>query len=273
MRKELILALFMLATVLLVLSCVPTKRTQHIISPDVALVVESRPASDDLEMDKPEIDMEEEVKEEVEQEIEKEEAVIKRKSADDYNNLGVSYKNKGKYDEAIVAYKQAIKINPDYGEAYNNLGSAYSELGMYKEAVGSYKKATNLIKPNHAGAHYNLGFAHLMLEDDDSALREYKILKTLNPEMADKLSQAAIQKAESDKNSRYKVQVGAFAILNNAKILIERLRDDYLYVHIEKEDNLNKVRIIGIKTRTEGNLIMNNIKHKFRIKPFMISAH
>ncbi|MGQ9746809.1 MAG: trypsin-like peptidase domain-containing protein [Candidatus Caldatribacteriaceae bacterium] len=38
-----------------------------------------------------------------------------------------------------------------------------------------------------AEAHYNLGVAYLLLNDRDSALEQYKILKNLDPEMADEL--------------------------------------------------------------------------------------
>jgi hypothetical protein len=36
-------------------------------------------------------------------------------------------------------------------------------------------------------AHYNLGLAYLITGDKGSALEEYKILKTLNAELANKL--------------------------------------------------------------------------------------
>jgi len=57
---------------------------------------------------------------------------------------------------------------------------------MYKEAIEAYKQAIR-ITPDLANAHYNLGVAYLILNDRGSALEEYKILKELNPEMANKL--------------------------------------------------------------------------------------
>ena len=57
---------------------------------------------------------------------------------------------------------------------------------MYKEAVESYKRAIR-IKPDYAEAHFNLGFTYFFLNDRGSALEEYKILKGLEPEKANKL--------------------------------------------------------------------------------------
>ena len=65
--------------------------------------------------------------------------------------LGLRYHNNGNYQKAIEAYKQAIKIKPDY-----------------------------------ALAHYSLGKAYLVTGDKGSALEEYNILKTLDADLAKK---------------------------------------------------------------------------------------
>lgn len=82
-------------------------------------------------------------------------------------------------DAGIVDYKKTA-------EYWFNLGVAYHESGMYKEAIESYKKAIR-IKPDDAEVHYYLGLAYLNLSDRGSALEEYKILKELDKEKANKL--------------------------------------------------------------------------------------
>ena len=57
---------------------------------------------------------------------------------------------------------------------------------MYKEARDSYKQAIR-IKPDNAKAHYNLGYTYVLLNDKASALEQYKILKNLDSELANKL--------------------------------------------------------------------------------------
>src|SRR5262249_53504121 len=39
-----------------------------------------------------------------------------------FSNLGVVLNDQGKLEEAIAAYRQAIRIKPDFAEAYSNLG-------------------------------------------------------------------------------------------------------------------------------------------------------
>jgi len=119
---------------------------------------------------------------------------IKESGLEDYintaiywNNLGVTYSKSGMNKEAIDAYKQAIRIDPDFADAHSNLGAAYGNLGKYKEAIRSFKQAIR-INPGYVKAHYNIGCVYLILSDKDSALEQYKILKRHDPEMANKLS-------------------------------------------------------------------------------------
>jgi tetratricopeptide (TPR) repeat protein len=62
----------------------------------------------------------------------------------------------------------------------------YSKLRRYREAIEAYKEAIR-IKPDFAEAHYNLGLTYLILGDKGSALDEYRILKDLDKDLANKL--------------------------------------------------------------------------------------
>ncbi len=57
---------------------------------------------------------------------------------------------------------------------------------MYKETIDAFKQAIR-IDPDYADAHYNLGYAYVSLNDRDFALEHYKILKNLNSELANEL--------------------------------------------------------------------------------------
>jgi tetratricopeptide (TPR) repeat protein len=103
-----------------------------------------------------------------------------------YCNLGIAYGEMGIYKKAIEAYKQAIELNHDNVDLFLNLGIAYGKSGMYKESTDALKEAVRIV-PDYAVAHYNLGFAYLALNDKNSAMNEYKILKDLDAEFADKL--------------------------------------------------------------------------------------
>ena len=102
-----------------------------------------------------------------------------------YSNLGNAYNNLGLYKDAIEAYKQAILINPD-DAPYYSLGRTYTLFGLYKDAIGAYKQAIS-IDPDYVYSHLGLGLTYLLIGDKNSALNEYKILKTLDINKANEL--------------------------------------------------------------------------------------
>ena len=59
-------------------------------------------------------------------------------------------------------------------------------LSSFTEAVEEYKQAIR-IKPDDAGTHYVMGLTYLLLGDRGGALDEYKILKDLDRDLANKL--------------------------------------------------------------------------------------
>jgi S1-C subfamily serine protease/Flp pilus assembly protein TadD len=103
-----------------------------------------------------------------------------------YNNLGVAYDKLGLYKDAIETFKQAIRIDPDHALAYCNLGIVYDKLGLYKDAIEAYKQAIR-IDPDDANSHFLLGGSYFLIGDKSSALNEYKILKELDIDLANKL--------------------------------------------------------------------------------------
>jgi len=77
-----------------------------------------------------------------------------------HNNLGAVLDRQGRFDEAISHFSEAVRIKPDYAEAHNNLGVVLTKQGKLEEAIGHYLKAL-VIKPDHAEAHNNLGLAYI----------------------------------------------------------------------------------------------------------------
>ena len=59
-------------------------------------------------------------------------------------------------------------------------------MNNIEKEIKACKQAIRL-NPDDAETHYNLGNAYHQLNDRDSALEEYKILKSLDTEMANKL--------------------------------------------------------------------------------------
>lgn len=55
-------------------------------------------------------------------------------------NQGIDYYKIGQYDEAINAFKSAIKLDPNYIDAYYNLGSILEYLQQYDAALAVFKQ-------------------------------------------------------------------------------------------------------------------------------------
>lgn len=69
------------------------------------------------------------------------------KTAEEWNNKGYSLYESGRYEEAIAAYNEAIKIDPVFKAAWYNKGLALYKLGRYDEAVAAYDEVIR-IDPN-----------------------------------------------------------------------------------------------------------------------------
>lgn len=107
--------------------------------------------------------------------------------ADVYLSLGHAYVRQQKDQEAVKALKEAVRFNPEMDEAYYGLGLGYFRLGKMKEAAQAFKK-TVALKPSMAKAHYGLALAYQDMGKQDLLLEEYRILQTLDSQLAKKLS-------------------------------------------------------------------------------------
>jgi tetratricopeptide (TPR) repeat protein len=102
-------------------------------------------------------------------------------------SLGIALKNQGKLDEAVAAYRQALRIKPDLAEANSNLGNALRDQGKLDEAVTTYRDAIR-IKPDLGEAHFNLGNALRDQGKLDEALASYNRALTLRSDHGEALS-------------------------------------------------------------------------------------
>ncbi len=73
-------------------------------------------------------------------------------------NLGIALSQKGRLDEAIKHYNEALRIRPDFAEAHTNLGHALARQGRLDEAIKHYAEALRL-DPTSIESHYYLAHA------------------------------------------------------------------------------------------------------------------
>jgi hypothetical protein len=75
---------------------------------------------------------------------------------------GYSLSQAGKHDEAVVAYRKAIRFKSGYGEAWHNLGLSHGNLGNHLESAAAHEEAARL-KPNDPEVWFALGYPYEQL--------------------------------------------------------------------------------------------------------------
>ena len=70
--------------------------------------------------------------------------------------LGDTYNSVGRQEQAIAAYKEAIRLDPGYAYPHFKLGVIYRDLGHIGEAVAEYDEISR-INPNYWGGGESLG--------------------------------------------------------------------------------------------------------------------
>jgi tetratricopeptide (TPR) repeat protein len=105
------------------------------------------------------------------------------KHAPAHINLGTLYYNLQDYKLAEAHYRQAIEADPRYALAYFDLGNVLDETGRLQEAVRTYKTALQLA-PTYADAHYNLALAYEKVKESRKALHHWKAYVALDKSSA-----------------------------------------------------------------------------------------
>ena len=103
------------------------------------------------------------------------------KAFDIWNIMGAAAAQLEQFDQAVIAFQNALEIRPDDAKVYNNMGSAYKMQEQFEEAVNCYSKALEL-KPDYAEACYNLGVACMDLNMWEDAAEAFKTTSYLNPD-------------------------------------------------------------------------------------------
>ncbi len=115
-----------------------------------------------------------------------------------YNNLGLAYKNKGRFKDAISAYSHSLKLMPDDPATQYNLAIAYTKHNELSKALNCFLKAAEQ-RPDHSDTKRWIDYVSEKLD-------VFKIPDTSNlkPIFNKKIN---VNRQKSDRESRLKIYV------------------------------------------------------------------
>jgi tetratricopeptide (TPR) repeat protein len=97
-----------------------------------------------------------------------------------HNDRGLDLFSKGKVENAMKEYQEAIRLDPKLAAAHNNLGTVYFATGRLEEALAAFGHACEL-DPEYGQAFFNLALTQIKLGHEkeanaalDEALHAYK---------------------------------------------------------------------------------------------------
>ena len=112
-------------------------------------------------------------------------------AAEDWFERGLSFLKSQRYDAAIEAFSESIRVIPNDSQAYNNRGTAWFYKGDYDRAIADCTKALE-INPRFTNAYNNRGTAWFYKGDYDRAIADCIKALELNPRYADAYHQLAL---------------------------------------------------------------------------------
>jgi tetratricopeptide (TPR) repeat protein len=98
-----------------------------------------------------------------------------------HGNLGGVYVKQRRLDEAVVELTEAIRLDPKASEDRISLGIALNDLGKGRDAEDQMLEAIRL-EPDSGNAHYNLGRLYAAGGQIDDAMVQFAIAVRLEPE-------------------------------------------------------------------------------------------
>jgi Flp pilus assembly protein TadD len=114
------------------------------------------------------------------------------------NNLGVALLQQGEINRAMAQYYQALRLKPDSAETHSNLGVALFTVGQLDQAIGHYRTAIKL-DPNFGKAHNNLGNALARKGKLDEAISQYSRALELKPNYPEAHNNLGVALAQQEK--------------------------------------------------------------------------
>ena len=105
-----------------------------------------------------------------------------------HNVLGIGYYYSLKFDEALLEYREAVRLKPDFVEAFYNLGLVYREMKQYEESLNMFFKVLSIsaFDADKFAAFYNeIGINYSELGDLYQAVKAFASAVEYNPDSSE----------------------------------------------------------------------------------------
>jgi Tfp pilus assembly protein PilF len=98
------------------------------------------------------------------------------------HELALAYKDLDVYGDALIHFKRALALKPDFPEAWNNLGTLYLLHDQWDLGIGCFEKAVaSLTYTTPYFAYNNLGLAYYKKGEYQKAIESYRQALTSFP--------------------------------------------------------------------------------------------
>jgi superkiller protein 3 len=110
-------------------------------------------------------------------------ALAIKPNAETWNGLGYALSRLRRNDEAVEAYREAVKADPDFAPGVDNLADSLARQGSYAEAEGWYRRA--LARDPSAARSNILGAVLRKLGRNDEATKQFQDSLAMDPKNAE----------------------------------------------------------------------------------------
>ena len=111
-------------------------------------------------------------------------SVVIKNNWEAHARLGLVLSKEGRLDEAIIQYREALRLKPDDADAHYDLANALFRKGLWDEAIGEYQADLKL-SPDDFSGHSNLGVALFQKGRIPEAISQFQEALRLNPDYAE----------------------------------------------------------------------------------------
>ena len=163
--------------------------------------------------------------------------------------IALCFAEAGYTEDAIRAYHELLKIDPNNARAHSNLGNQYMNYGDFESALKHYNKSIE-IKPDNYSAYVNRANYYFRINEYDNAIKDGKKaleIKNNGIEAADLLAIIyALKKDEENKKKYYHIAITSGKNpeeLNKAiEFFLNENKTEDAYA-VESEEAINKEQL------------------------------